>query len=100
MKTNHLIYLIAPFGLGALAQKIMNIPDTSYWFYVSLLCIASLFFFVKLVLPAIEQKFDAISPIDIESAYKEKMNEQKPFSYVVGIHIATFFIILIVYFTS
>jgi hypothetical protein len=100
MKANHLIYLVSPFGIGALMQKILNIPDTSYWFYVSLLCIASVFFFVKFILPAIEQKFDAISPLDMKGAYEDKMSQQKPFSYVVGIHMATFVIILIVYFTS
>ena len=100
MKTNHLIYLAFPFGVGALAHKFLNIPDTSYWFYVSLLCIASVFLFVKLILPAIEQKFDAIAPLDMKGAYEDKMSEQKPYSYVVGIHMATFVIILIVYFTS
>lgn len=100
MKSNHLIYLASPFGIGALTQKIMDIPNTSYWFYVSLLCIASVFFFVKFILPAIEQKFDTISPIDMKGAYEDKMAEQKPYSYVVGAHMATFVIILIVYFTS
>jgi hypothetical protein len=100
MKTNHFIYLAFPFAIGALMYKIMDIPDASYWFYVSLMCIASVFIFVKLILPAIEQKFDAISPIDMKGAYEDKMSEQKPYSYAVGAHMATFVIILIVYFTS
>jgi len=100
MKLNHILYLVFPFGIGLICNKLLQINDNSIWFYIWLACIASLFIFVKLILPAIEQKFDAISPIDYKGAFNEKNREQKPYSYIAGFHMLLFFVIIIVYFIN
>ncbi|QEE50700.1 hypothetical protein FUA48_14270 [Flavobacterium alkalisoli] len=100
MNQNHIIYFVFPFGVGLLCHKFLQIPDTSIWFYIWLGCIASLFIFVKLILPAQEQKFDAIKDIDIESSFRDKMKEQKPYSYIAGFHMLLFFVIIIVSFLN
>lgn len=98
MNINHLIYLIFPFGVAILAQEILNIPDTSYWFYVWVLCLVSIFIFVKMILPYFEQRFNAISPIDYKGAFQDKNKDQKPYTYIVGFHMAVLFGIIIIYF--
>jgi hypothetical protein len=100
MKINHFLYLVFPFAVGLLCYKFLQMPDTSIWFYIWLACIASIFIFTKLILPAIEQKFDAISPIDYKGAFDEKNKEQKPYSYIAGFHVLLFFVITIVYFIN
>lgn len=100
MNINHILYLVFPFGVGLLCHKIFNTPLADFWLFVWLGCIASLFIFTKFILPAQEQKFNAISQIDIESAFKDKMREQKPYSYIAGFHIVLFFALIIIYFTN
>nr|WP_322626460.1 hypothetical protein [uncultured Flavobacterium sp.] len=100
MKINHFIYLSAPFGLGLLAQKLFDVPSASYWFYVALLCLASVFVFLKMILPYHQQKFDAVADIDFKGAYEEKNREEKPYIYIVGFHMILFFVLLILYFTT
>lgn len=98
MNINHFIYLIFPFGVAALAQKVLNIPDTSYWFYVWMLCMVSVFIFVKMILPYFEQRFNSISSVDYKGAFEDKNKDQKPYTYIVGFHMAVFFGIIIIYF--
>lgn len=100
MNLNHILYLVFPFGVGLVALKVLNIPDTSYWFYVWLSCIASVFIFVKFILPYHEQKFNAISDIDFKGAFKDKNKEQKPYTYIVGFHMVVFFGLIILYFIN
>jgi hypothetical protein len=97
MNINHILYLVSPFGLGLICFKFVN---GNFWFCVGLGCIASVFTFTKLILPAQEQKFNAIKDIDIESAYKDKMSEQKPYSYIAGFHMLLFFSLIILYFIN
>lgn len=100
MNIKHFIYLIFPFVIGFIAGQILKIPDTSYWFYVWLLCIASVFIFVKGILPYHEQKFNAIKDIDIKNAFENKTNEEKPYTYIVGVHIVVFIIIIVQFFIN
>ncbi len=100
MNAKQIIYALFPFVLGFIAQQVINIPDTSYWFYVWLLCIVSVFIFVKMILPHQEQKFNAISDIDFKSALDDKTKEQKSYSYIAGLHVSTFFAIIILYFIN
>jgi hypothetical protein len=100
MNINHILYLVFPFGVGLICHKFFDIPDADFWLFVWLGCIASLFIFTKLILPAQEQKFNAIKDIDIESTFKDKVSEQKPYSYIVGFHILLFFVIMIMYFIN
>ncbi|RZJ76312.1 MAG: hypothetical protein EOO45_02730 [Flavobacterium sp.] len=100
MNLNHILYLVFPFGLGLVAHKFVDIPDTSYWFYVWLFCLSSVFIFVKMILPYHEQKFNAISEIDFKGAFDDKNREQKPYTYIVGFHMVVFFGIIILYFIS
>lgn len=100
MNINHFLYLVFPFGVGLVCHKLFNIPNSDFWLFVWLGCIASLFIFTKLIMPSLEQKFDAIKDISIESAFKDKMKEQKPYSYIAGFHMLLFFVIIIMYFTS
>lgn len=78
----------------------MKIPDTSYSFYVGLLCLLSVFIFVKLILPHNERKFDAISGIDYESALKGKNQEEKQYTYIVGFHMIVFIGLIILNFIN
>lgn len=100
MNAKHFTYLIFPFVAGYIAQQVMKIPDTNYWFYVWLLCILSVFIFVKLILPYNERKFDAVSPIDYETALKDKNQQDKPYTYIVGFHMLVFIGLTIGYFTN
>lgn len=100
MNAKHLLYLIFPFGTGFIAERIMKIPETSYWFYVWLLCIVSVFIFVKGILPYQERKFNAINTIDYKGALDEKNREEKPYTYIVGLHMIVFFGLIILYFTN
>lgn len=100
MNAKHLLYLVFPFAVGFIAHKVMKIPDTSYWFYVWLLCLASVFIFVKMILPYQEQKFNAINAIDYKGALNEKNREEKPYTYIVGLHMVVFVGIIILYFTN
>lgn len=90
MNINHILYLVSPFGLGMICYKFLNIPDGSFWFCVWLGCIASIFFFTKVIPPAQESKFEAIKDIGIKSAYEDKLKEQRPYSYIVGFHVLVF----------
>jgi len=100
MNARHFLYLIFPFAVGFIAERIMKIPDTSYWFYVWLLCIASVFIFTKMILPYHERKFNTLNVIDYKDALDGKNREEKPYSYIVGLHLAVFFGIIIIYFTN
>lgn len=100
MNINHLLYLVFPFGVGLLCHKIFNTPPGDFWLFVWLGCIASVFIFTKFILPAQEQKFNAIKDIDIESAYKDNMSEKKPYSYITGFHMFLFFGLIILYFIN
>lgn len=100
MKANQVIYLIFPFVLGFIAQQVMKIADTSYWFYVWLLCLASIFIFVKIILPSQDRKFEAISGIDFKGAFQDREKERKPFSYIAGFHMLVFFGLIILYFIN
>lgn len=100
MNTKQIIYLIYPFVLGFVAKELMSIPDTGYWFYVWVLCLLSIFIFVKLILPYNERKFDAINAIDYESALKEKNVGEKPYTYAVGLHMIVLVIIIIQFFIN
>ncbi len=100
MNAKHILYLVFPFAAGFIAQKVMKIPDTSYWFYVWLLCLASVFIFVKMILPYQEQKFNAINQIDYKGALDSKNSEEKPYAYIVGLHMVVFVGIIILYFTN
>lgn len=100
MNAKHFFYLVFPFAVGVLAQRIMKIPDTSYWFYVWLLCIGSVIIFVKFILPHQEQKFNAINEIDFKGAFDQKNKEEKPYTYIVGFHMVVLIIISILFFTN
>lgn len=100
MNAKHIIYLVFPFVIGFIAERIMKIPDTSYWFYVWLLCLASVFIFVKGILPYYEQRFNAVNPIDFKGALDDKNREEKPYTYIVGMHLIVFVGIIIRYFTN
>lgn len=100
MNARHFIYLIFPFALGFVAYKVMKVPDASYWFYVWGLCLASVFIFVKLILPYQERKFNAINEIDYKGAMDDRNAEQKPYSYIVGFHMIVFFGLIFLYFTN
>jgi len=100
MSAKHFIYAAFPFIVGLIAKKIMDIPDTSYWFYVSLACILSVFIFVKVILPSIDSYSDFASQIDVKYGYDKRVEGQKPYSYIVGLHILTFIIIIVLYFTN
>jgi len=100
MNWKHIIYLVFPFVIGFIAQQIMKIPDTSYWFYVWSLCIVSVLIFVKLILPYNERKFEAINGIDYEEALKSKNREEKPYTYIVGFHMVLFIGLIVAYFTN
>lgn len=99
MNLKQIIYALFPFILGIIAYKVIG-GNTSYWFYVWLLCIISILIFVKMILPYQEQKFDAISEIDFKSAFDDKTKEQKSYSYIAGLHMVTFFAIIILYFIN
>lgn len=100
MNVKQIIYLIFPFAGGLVAQKVMKIPDITYWFYVWLLCIASVFIFVKIILPYHENRFDAVSPIDYKGSMDNKSKDEKFYTYAVGIHMATLVGIIITYFIN
>ncbi|MCY1238141.1 hypothetical protein D3C86_1016770 [compost metagenome] len=100
MNAKHILYLIFPFAAGFIVQQIIKSPDTSYWFYVWLCCLASLFIFVKGILPYQEQKFNAINGIDYKGALDEKNRTEKPYTYIVGLHMVVFIGIIILYFTN
>jgi Ca2+/Na+ antiporter len=100
MNIKQIIYLIFPFIVGYIAMQIMKIQDTSYWFYVWLLCLLSVFIFVKIILPYNEKKFDAVSNIDYESALKDKNQNEKPYTYIVFIHMVIFVGLIVLYFTN
>ncbi|NMH28058.1 hypothetical protein [Flavobacterium silvaticum] len=100
MNAKHILYLVFPFAVGFVAQMFMKIPDTSYWFYIWLLCLASVFIFVKMILPYQEQKFNAINSIDYKGAMDEKNREEKPYTYIVGLHMVVFVGLIILYFTN
>jgi hypothetical protein len=100
MNAKHILYLIFPFAVGFIAERAMKIPDTTYWFYVWLLCLASIFIFVKLILPHHERKFNAINGIDYKSAMDDKNSEEKPYTYIVGLHMTIFIGLIILYFTN
>lgn len=100
MNAKHIAYLIFPFAIGYVSQELMKIPDTSFKFYVGLLCLLSVFIFVKLILPYNERKFDAICGIDYESALKEKNQEERPYIYIVGFHMIVFIGLIILNFIN
>ena len=100
MNFQKILYTVFPFVIAFIAKQIITDLDTSYWFYVWLCCIVSIFIFVKFLIPHQEQKFNAISPIDFKSACDDKIKEQKPYSYIAGFHMLTFFVIIIMYFIN
>ena len=100
MKMNHILYLVFPFVVGLVIDKFFHTEDTSIWLYIWLGCVASFFILTKIILPSQERKYNAISDIDIKSAYEQKMREQKPYSYITGVHMLLFFAITIIYFIN
>lgn len=100
MTLNQVLYLISPLGLALICYKLLNIPECSYWFYVWIFCLASIFTFVKFILPYHEQKFNAISEIDFEGAFEDKNKELKPYTYIAGLHMVVFFGLIILYFIN
>ncbi|KGO78605.1 hypothetical protein Q763_17620 [Flavobacterium beibuense F44-8] len=100
MNINHILYLVFLFAVSLICHKLFNTPIADFWLFVWLGCIASLFIFVKLILPTQERKYNAIKDIDIESAFRDKMKEQKPYSYIAGFHMLLFIGITIVYFIN
>ncbi|GEM_PF-2810028 len=100
MNAKHILYLIFPFAVGFIAERIMRIPNTSFWFCVWLSCIASILIFVKGILPYYEQRFNAVNPIDYKGALDNKTKDEKPYTYIVGLHMVIFVGIIILYFTN
>ena len=58
MSLKHILYIVFPFVTGFVAKNIiLKNTDTSYWVFVGVLCLISMFLYSKIITPYIENQY-------------------------------------------
>lgn len=59
MNLKHILYITFPFVTGFVAKNIiLKNTDTSYWVFVGVLCLISMFLYSKIITPYIENQYE------------------------------------------
>lgn len=121
MSLKHILYIVFPFVTGFVAKNIiLKNTDTSYWVFVGVLCLISMFLYSKIITPYIENQYGTydslqktnnlfskygIQEIDMSDSVstfneeeKQKQKHLKSFGYISLFHMLFLIGLIIFYF--